>query len=213
MDTHRLPPGCIVLEGPGPSWLGRFVRWRLGSPWGHSWQLLDAWTGIEAGWSGVRTFDPLERFAQLEAGRAFLVLDRPIPDVDREKIRSVALTGGFVGRGYHWVQAVWWALTRGFFVDRARHLVCSFVHTAIEAAALGRHAFADDAGETIGAERRRRGLVTPADYLSGGGYAVLVSAPGVGRWAVRNQPAENGFNPWADRAPVGSPRPPKEDLA
>ncbi len=210
MDTHRLPPGAVVLEGPGPSWTGRLLRWRLGSPWGHCWTVVDAWTGIEAVGGGVTMFDPLERFASLEQGRAFVVCNPRIPDYLRA--RYAELAPAFLETPYRPWQVVTWALTRWFFRDRpSQGVICSHLCARLAHHAAGRHGFEDATGESHAAAMRRHGYVTPDEYLRTPHYDVIDAVQGVGRWAVADLPIVRAVNPWADRFPLGSPRPPRQE--
>jgi hypothetical protein len=203
METHRLPSACVVLEGPTLTLWSRLTAWRLGTPWVHAWLMVDAWTGVEATATGVRTFDPWDRFAQLEQGRAFLVLDDvTLDDERRAAIGREALA--MVGRGYGWRSWLGFALFRRVVGSAQGRVICSRLITAAWEAALGWHPWTTDAGTTLGASDRRRGYGVPGDFVPA--LSVIVSAPGV---HVPHPPPETALNPWRRRAAPGSPRPPK----
>lgn len=209
MDVHRLPPASVVLEGPTLRWWSRLTARRLGTPWVHAWLLVDAWTGIEARASGVRTFDPLARFAKLEEGRAFAVLTDPaMPDYDRQAIGDAAQA--MVGHGYGWLEWLSFALFRRIAGGQRGRVVCSRLITAAWEAALGSHPLSGDLGPTLGARDRRRGYCVPGDLLYGTGLRCIAAAPGVGVGPDRLPLVIEGVNPWADRYPVASPRPARE---
>lgn len=210
MDTHRLPPACVVLEGPAPGLWHTLTRARMGSPWQHAWMLLDAWAGIESTWAGVRTFDPLERFAQLEQGRAFVILD-PYWLTDDERRAVADSARSFVGRGYDFGQWLWWALTRSFWDDGTGRMICSRLLTAAFEAALDTHPFDHDAGRSMGAAHRRRGWVTPNDWRYCPYLRCIVAVQSsVPSLHAQDLPTTIWPSPWGDRHAVGSPRPPKE---
>jgi hypothetical protein len=172
--------------------------------------LLDAHTAIEAVGGGVVLFDPRERFASLEQGRAFVICNPRISEPQRLRYADVAPS--FVGTTYRRWQVVAWALTRWFFRDRATDgVICSHLCARLAFWAAGVHGFEQSPGDGHAAAMRRQGYVTPDEYLRSPHYDVIGAVQGLGRWAVPDLPLIRAVNPWADRYPVGSPRPPRQE--
>ncbi len=205
MDVHRLPAATVVLEGPTRRWWSQVQAKRLGSPWVHAWLLADAWTGVEARPGGVRTFDPLERFRQLEQGRAFVLLaDLSASDAERAAIGAAAR--GLVGLGYGWLEWLQFAAFRRIAGGQRGRVICSRLVTLAWEAATGRHPWSDDAGRTLGASDRRKGFGVPGDFVAAPSLSCIGAAPGVGVGESR-LPGPVHPSPWGDRYPLGSPRP------
>lgn len=202
METWRLPIGAIVIEGPSPSFWNWVVRSVLKKDWPHVWLLCGARLGVEAAkGKGVVQFDAFERFKQLEEGRAFLVLDTLyLTDEERLKIKDAALAA--VGRPYDIWNAIFYGLFRSFWNDGPAKLICSRLVTASYWDGIGLNVFKNrpDRSSAKG-KGLQKGWCAPHDFIDDSLFRIIVSSDG---WKVRNSPAVEASNPWADRYPHGA---------
>lgn len=201
MDTHRLPPGSVVLEGYTQSWFSKLTGARMGQPWTHCFMILDENTGVEATFSkGVTTFDLKARFRKLEEGRAFVILDLPklSPRNDyTDKLRGRLVFNTIhqlVGRKYDPIQWLLFGLFRIFLYDGPRRVVCSRLITAAYET-IEENIFDHEHRATVGSRNRFKGFCTPGDLL-GSSLRVILSSPGHPSVAVNPMPPEVLPNPY-----------------
>lgn len=199
METHRLPIGSVVVNGPNLSWFQKLMRWRMGSPWVHCFIILNENEGIESTISGgTRIFDLKERFASLEEGRAFVILDHPAltpRNADTEFLRRKLvwnLRTKYVGRRYDIVQWLLFAFFRAFMFDGPRRIICSRLVTAAFEE-IGINIFSNESLNTLGSRNRFKGWCIPSDLINSD-FGVIVAVQGHPSVAVNPLPAENMVN-------------------